>query len=112
VSDDDSVRALLSDSLQLWRVEGVVEPGETPVLAVIRARTGAIVWIERVSAADIPFRWAVRSRAAGDAPGGAREVRPKACSALLGLLKAVRNALGVDRGSPIRVAPQPDRACQ
>jgi hypothetical protein len=109
---DDSVRALLSDSLQLWCVEGVVERGETPVLAVIRAGTGTIVWIERVSAADIPFRWAVRSRAAGDAPGGAREVRPKGCSALAGMLKAVRHALDVDRGSPIRIAPQPHSASQ
>jgi hypothetical protein len=110
--NDDSVRALLRDSLQLWRIEGVVQPGETPVLAVIRAATGTVVWIERVSAADMPFRWAVRSRAAGAAPGSAREVRPKACSALVGLLKAVRNALGVDRGSPIRIAPQPHGASQ
>jgi hypothetical protein len=109
---DDSVGVFLSDSLQLWGVEGVVEPGETPVLAVIRAGTGTIVWIERVSAADSPFRWAVRSRAAGDAPGSAREVRPKACSALAGMLKAVRNALDVDRGSPIRVAARPDSASQ
>ena len=108
--NDDSVRALLSDSLQLWGVEGMVQPGETPVLAVIRAATGTIVWIERVSAGDMPFRWAVRSRAAGDAPGDAREIHPKACSALAGMLKAVRNALGVDRGSPIRIAPQPHAA--
>jgi hypothetical protein len=108
--NDDSVRTFLSDSLQLWDVEGVVERGETPVLAVIRAGTGTIVWIERVSAADVPFRWAVRSRIAGDPPGAAREVHPKTCSALPGMLKAVRNALGVDRGSPIRIAPQPASA--
>jgi hypothetical protein len=108
--NDDSVRVLLSDSLTLWGVAGVVERGETPVLAVIRGDTGTIVWIERVSGAGIPFRWTVRSRAAGDAPGGAREIRPKGCSALVGLLKAVRHALGVDRGSPIRIAPQRDSA--
>ncbi|HEY0336764.1 MAG TPA: hypothetical protein VGC70_05440 [Burkholderiales bacterium] len=105
---DEAVRVFLSDSLAMWGVEGVVEPGAGAVLAVIRARTGTIVWVERVAARDIPFRWTVRSRAAGESAGGAREVRPKACSALAGMLKAVRNALGIDRGSPIRIAPQHD----
>ena len=105
--DDVRVRAFLADSLALWRVAGAVEAGEAPVVAVIRAGTGAIVWIERPSGEDVPFRWAVRWRGAGDASGGPREVRPRACGSFVGLLKAVRGALGVDRGSAVRVAPAP-----
>ena len=102
--DDARFRAFLADSLVLWRVEGAVEAGETPVVGVIRASTGAIVWVERVTSHAPPFRWAVRWRNAGEAPGGAREVRPRACGSLVGVLNAVRNALGVDRGSAVRIA--------
>ena len=105
-ADDVSVRAFLADSLALWRVAGAVEGGDSPVLAVIRASDGATVWVERPSASGMP-RWLVRWRAAGDAPGGAREQHPRACASVVGLLNAVRGALGVDRGSPVRIAPAP-----
>jgi hypothetical protein len=123
---DDPIRAFLADSLELWRVAGEVEGGETPVVAVIRV-AGTIVWIERVGPKEhvarkehsvfreaedepsppLPFRWAVRWRAAGDPPGGPRELRPRMCGSLNGLLNALRNALGVDRGSALRIAPAP-----
>ncbi|MGZ5090846.1 MAG: hypothetical protein ACXWCY_05140 [Burkholderiales bacterium] len=105
--NDDRLLAFLGDSLELWGVNGTVEPGEAPTVAAIRAHTGTIVWIERICATDMLFRWAVRWRSAGDVPGGARELRPKPCSSLVGLLSAVRSALGVDRGSPVRIAPEP-----
>jgi len=107
ILNDLCLEGFLTDSLALWRVSGAVERGELPVVAIIRADNGAIVWIERPADKDTPFRWAVRWRVAGDAPGGAREQRPRHCASLVGVLKALRSALDVDRGSPVRIAPAP-----
>jgi hypothetical protein len=106
--NDERLCAFLRDSLELWGVGGTVEAGERPTLAAIHAHSGTLVWIERIAPSDLPFRWAVRWRGAGDVPGGPRELRPKACPSLVGLLSAIRAALGVDRGSPVRIAPQPN----
>ena len=97
--NDARVRDFLADSLALWRVAGTVEAGELPVVAVIRAGDGAIVRIERPEQ-DMPFRWLVLAGAAG-----ASRTRP--CASLVGLLNAVRHALGVDRGGAVRIAPAP-----
>ncbi len=104
----ERLRAFLADSLALWHVAGTVQTGEAPVVAEIRASNGAIVWIER-AADDTPFRWFARWRAAGDAPGGVRELRPRACGSLVGLLAAVRDALGVERGAAVRIVPAPEQ---
>ena len=102
------MRVLLADSLALWRVAGVVESGEAPALAVIRSAAGTLVWIERPATSDVPFRWLVRWRGAGEAAGSGREQRPKACGSLGGALSVVRGALGVERGIAIRIAPASD----
>ena len=88
---DDKIRAFLADSLVLWRVSGTVETGEAPVVAVIRATDGMVVSIER-PAEGMPFRWLVRSH------------RARPCASIVGLLNAVRSALGVERGSAVRIA--------
>jgi hypothetical protein len=90
------VRAFLADSLALWRVAGTVAAGEPPTVAVIRTEAGAIVSVERLVGADIPFRWIVRT-------GGSERARP--CASLVGLLNGLRNALGVERGNALRIAP-------
>ena len=100
--EDEQLRAFLDECLALWQVSGTVHAGVVPVVAEIRAANGAMVWIER-AADDTPFKWFARWRAAGDAPGGVRELRPRACGSLVGLLAAVREALGVERGSAVRV---------
>ena len=102
------LHTFLADSLAIWGVHGSVTEGIAPVVAEIRATNGAIVWIER-AADDTPFRWMVRWRKAGDAPGGLRELRPRACNSLVGLLAAVREALDVDRGSALRIVPAPEK---
>jgi hypothetical protein len=107
--DDSRVRSFLADSLALWRVAGTVEAGEDPVVAVVRADDGAIVWVERPAGQELPCRWLVRWRSAGEAPGAPRETRPRPCASLVGMLGAVRGALGVNRGSAVRIAPAPDR---
>jgi hypothetical protein len=104
--DDESLRAFLGESLALWHVDGTVQAGVAPVVAEIRAVSGAMVWVER-AADDAPFKWFARWRAAGEAPGGVREQRPRACGSLVGLLAAVREALGVQRGSAVRVVAAP-----
>ncbi|RPI42597.1 MAG: hypothetical protein EHM59_17465 [Betaproteobacteria bacterium] len=96
---DARIRAFLADTLVLWAVEGAVEPLAPPGVAAIRAADGnVVVRIERAPA-GLPFRWVVRmQRGEVPAPG-----RP--CASLVGLLNAIRRALGVEGGSPIRIAP-------
>ena len=106
--DSTRVRVFLADSLALWRVAGSVESGDTPDVTVVRAGQGTTVWVERSREEGIPFRWLVRWRAASDAPGGARERHPRPCTSVVGMLNAVRSALGVDRGAAVRIAPSPD----
>ena len=103
MNDDPRLRAFLQDTLDFWEVAGSVEAGAAPIVAVIRSATGAVVWIERCEA-RAPFRWAVRWRAAGAATGGPRELRPRTCGSLVGVLSALRAALDVDRGSALRIA--------
>ncbi len=147
-TSDARLRTFLADTLALWGVDGVVEPGvsravgehgdgdadgsilgsdpEGVVVAEIRAASGTLVWVERAIARravltgfhagvpkdarprPLPLRWLARWRAAGAPPGGARERRARACASLAGLLNALRGALGVERGSAVRVAPAPD----
>lgn len=105
-SEGERLRAFLAESLALWQVGGEVLAGVAPVVLEIRADSGGVVWIER-AAADTPFKWFVRWRRAGDAAGGVREVRPRACGSLVGMLAAVREGLGVERGSAVRVVASP-----
>ncbi|MBM3343235.1 MAG: hypothetical protein FJY56_14150 [Betaproteobacteria bacterium] len=100
------LRAFLADTLALWGVAGDVQQGRGPAVAEICTANGALVWIEPASD-DAPFRWQVRWRAAGEAPGAPREVRPRACSSLVGVLAAMREALNVERGSAVRIVPAP-----
>lgn len=106
--NDERIRAFLLDSLALWRVEGVIEVGDPPLVAVIRAAGGTVAWVERPSEHDAPFRWAVRWQTEGGAPGEPRAMRPRACGSLVGVLSALRTAFDVDRGSALRIAPAPD----
>jgi hypothetical protein len=103
--NDLRLRTFLEDSLDLWRVEGTVDSGETPVVAIVRAANGTIAWIERPLDVQAPFRWLVRWRVAGAATGGPREQRPRPCGSLVGVLKTLRGALDVDRGSAVRIVP-------
>lgn len=103
---NDTLVSFLADTLAMWGVAGRVEAGDAPVVALIRAQNGTVVWIER-GRAELPFRWFARWRAAGEAAGSAREAHPRACASLVGLLNALRSALGVDRGSPVRIAATP-----
>ena len=96
------VREFLADSLALWRVAGTVEAGALQVLAVIRVGGGATVWLERPVGYDMPFRWFVRWRSSD-----MHEERSRPCASLVGMLNAVRGALGVDSGSAVRIAPAP-----
>jgi len=106
--EEEQLRIFLAESLELWRVSGIVRAGNTPVIAEISAANGALVWVER-AAGDTPFRWLARWRGAGSAPGGVRELRPRACASLVGLLGAVRDALSVERGSALRIVPAPQQ---
>ena len=105
--DDVGVRAFLADSLRLRRVAASVEAGKPPIVAVIRTQEGAIVWVERPSGQAMPFRWLVRSRGAGEAPGSPREEHPRACASLVTLLNTIRGLLRADHGSTARIAPAP-----
>ena len=98
----ERVREFLADSLALWMVEGTVETGARPVVAVIHASGGTTVWIERPAENGVPWRWFVRWRSPD-----MRDARARPCASLVGMLNAVRGALGVEHGSALRVAASP-----
>jgi hypothetical protein len=104
---DSRVRAFFASSLDLWNVQGIVDIDDASEMIVIRPENGTVVWVERVRESDVPFRWAVRWRAAPGASHDSRERRPKLCGSLVGALNAVRLALGVERGSPLRISQEP-----
>ena len=103
MNPDARLRAFLADSLDLWHVDGTVDAGVAPVVAEIRADDGMVVSVERITEKSMPFRWLVHRRR----PGAVHEERPRPCGSLVGVLGALRSALGVDRGSPLRIAPSP-----
>ena len=84
--------AFLADTLAMWGVEGRIEPGDAPVVAVIRVDETTIA-IERAPEGS-PFRWLVH----------VPDRRPRPCGSLVGVLTALRTALGVERGSALRIA--------
>ncbi len=96
-----NVVPFLADSLALWQVEGAVDAGALPVVAVIRAGD-CMVWIEHPSDDEAPWRWFVRWRDAS-----MREERSRPCASVVGLLSAVRGALNVERGNSLRVVAAP-----
>ena len=97
---DDRIREFLADTLALWQVEGSVEALAPPVVAVIRTSDGSVVEIER-AAPGLSFRWLVRSVHSGGLSLGTSG-RP--CASLVGLLNALRRALGIDDARPVRIA--------
>ena len=96
-----NIVGFLADSLALWKVDGAVEAGNSPVVAVIRAGA-CVVWVERPAADDVPWRWFVRWRGADLV-----DERSRPCASAAGMLNAVRGALGVERGNAVRIAPSP-----
>ncbi len=91
---------LIADSLALWQVDGTVESGAAPVAVVIYSG-GCTVWVER-AANDAPWRWFVRWRSADMCAD-----RSRPCVSLVGMLNALRDALGVERGNALRVVAAP-----
>lgn len=98
-------RALLADSLTVWRVHGDVIPGEPPAVAVIRAQDGIVVWVETAPQSERPVRWWVRWHAPGAAGQASPPKRSRPCTSAVGLLCAVREALGAAGGRRLRIAP-------
>jgi G3E family GTPase len=103
---ENRLRGFLEETLGLWGVAGVIEPGEAPSVAVVHARNGTTAWLERAEHGG-PFRWLVRWRGVGESPRSSRELRPRGCASLVGVLSALRTALGVERGAALRVASAP-----
>jgi len=83
----------LDDTLALWGVTGTAQSAESPLVASIPAADGSTISIG--PATEGPFRWLVH------VPGR----RPRPCASLVGVLSALRGALGVERGNAVRVVP-------
>ena len=84
-----ALRDLLADSLALWGVDGRVNVADGGVLV---AAGGVRLLVAPADAADDPIRWWV-----------ARDGHRRPCPSVLGLLRTVRNALGVPGAAPVRV---------
>jgi hypothetical protein len=85
------LRDLLADALALWAVPGRLRVAEGGV-----ALEGMALRVYAADAADRPVRWWL------ERPG---QKRP--CTSVLGLLRALRNAVGAGEGEArrLRVAP-------
>ncbi len=97
------VRALLADSLMVWRVRGEVAAGEPPAVAVIRAEDGTVVWVEPAPESESPIRWWVRWHVPGAAAQALPAPRSRPCTSAVGLLRTVREALGAEGGRRLRI---------
>ena len=84
---DARLAELLRDSLALWQVQGTVEQRDDAFVV----HAGVDVTVQRTD--DGPFRWRVTY--------GQRK-RP--CGSVIGVLSALRGALNVERGAPLRIA--------
>ena len=91
--DERQLFDFLTDTLALWRVDGTVEPAESPAVAIVHAANGITARIERAPH-DVPYRWSVRWDGR----------KPRTCGSLVGVLAALRTALGVERGAAVRIA--------
>ena len=90
------LRDLLADSLALWGVAArprVVEEG-----VAVDAPDGMVLRVTAGSPVELPVRWWLE-----------RSGQRRGCTSVLGLLRALRNAVGADVGAArrLRVA-QPD----
>lgn len=84
-----ALRDLLADSLALWGVPGQARIGADSV--VVEAGATRLV-VAPAEPGDDPVRWWVT-----------RDGRRRPCPSVLGLLRTVRNALGVPGAAPVRV---------
>ena len=99
-----ALQRLVQESLALWGVAG--EAAAEPASNVLRVQAPGGLAVRIEPSAEPSFRWYVRWRQ-GEAGSAVERTRP--CGSLLGVLAALRRALAVERGSPIRIAPQADR---
>ena len=100
------VRALLKDSLIVWRVHGEVDPAEPQGVAVIRAEDGAVVSVEHAPQSESPIRWWVRWHTPGATAETSPLPRSRPCTSAVGLLRTVREALGAEVGRRLRIGPE------
>ena len=107
------LEALLRASLELWRVEAVLQsmpdddwPPAHGLSAAPRARLslpdGTSIVVAEAAPHEEPFRWWLLWQAPG-APVDASVARRKPCASTLGLLRSLREALGVPAAAKVRV---------
>ncbi len=107
------LEALLRASLELWQVEAVLKliphddrpPAHgpsAPLRAWLSLPDGRSLGVAEAAPDDEPFRWWLLWQAPGaalDAPAARR----KPCASTLGLLRSLREALGVPAVAKVRV---------
>ncbi len=93
---------LLAASLALWQTDAQLLPrdGQTPLL-LHRPAHGEWLGVVAAAAQETPIRWWVVWYR--DDPPGAQPVRRKPCASTLGLLRTLREALGVPAQGKARV---------
>ena len=92
---DAELRGLLTDCLNLWRIDGRVAAGE----AGMEVRTMDELFVVQRAEPDMhPVRWLLHtpSRRAANRP-------PRAAPSIGALLSALRNAVGAERGVSLRI---------
>ncbi len=92
---DAELRALLLDCLALWKIDGRVEAADDGLAVIVRGER----FLVRRAGADLrPVRWFLQTP---ERAAAGRE--PRAVPAVGALLTALRNALGADPGTRLRI---------
>ena len=104
--------ALLRTSLELWQVEAELRSmadGNVPSTALqarLSLADGTSLIVAEAGPHEEPFRWWLLwhgPELAADAPTDALPLRRKPCASTLGLLRSLREALGVPAAGKVRV---------
>ncbi|HEY1935909.1 MAG TPA: hypothetical protein VGG99_28215 [Acetobacteraceae bacterium] len=94
---DAELRALVLDCVALWNLSARVVVTDAGV--TIQTADGTFL-LQRAAAAQRPVRWLLQTptRAAANRP-------PRVAPSIVAALSALRNAIGGDPGSTLRVGP-------
>jgi hypothetical protein len=101
----DQLDTLLRTSLELWGADAVLQDvGDQPLCARLALPDGLVLTVREAAPDEAPFRWWLRwsePAVAGAAEGAL--LRRKPCASTLGLLRTLRESLGVSPVAKIRI---------
>ncbi|MCE2949122.1 MAG: hypothetical protein ACK515_24845 [bacterium] len=111
----EQLDCLLRTSLELWQSEATLQAvSEAPLQARLALPGNLHLTVREAGPDEGPFRWwLVWSASDADhAPAGGQAIRHKPCASTLGLLRSLRESLGVSAVSRVRIGTGAGRSMQ